>query len=276
MDQEASLRKLARTEVIHEIPPTEYLPVLTNSPFVWIEGTFNSRDLGDIPRSPLRSNFIYRSGGLARLTEQGKEAVTALGVKRIFDLRSPEERGHAPDPDIEGVENTWIQSLRPDSTPDLTKFIPGKGEAGYEDMYLEVIEVYQPAWRAILEHIRDRPNEAFLVHCTAGRDRTGVISGLLLTLAGAAPDVVSLDYMLSRIGTEPVRETLLQFALAGCQAESIEQPGFQNLCELREESWSAFVKGVERDFGGFEKFVTGPLGFTVGDLTKIKANLVKM
>jgi hypothetical protein len=170
MDQETSLRKLARTEVVREIPPTEYLPVLTNSPFVWIEGTFNSRDLGDIPRSPLRSNFIYRSGGLARLTEQGKEAVTALGVKRIFDLRSPEERGHAPDPDIEGVENTWIQSLRPDSTPDLTKFIPGKGEAGYEDMYLEVIEVYQPAWRSILEHVRDRPNEAFLVHCTGKLD----------------------------------------------------------------------------------------------------------
>lgn len=166
MDQAACLRKLAQTEVIHEIPPTDFLPVLTNPPFVWIDGTFNSRDLGDVPGSPLRANYVYRTGGLAKLTEQGKEAITALGVKRIFDLRSPEERKQAPDPDIEGVENTWIQSLRPDTAPDLNKFIAGKGEAAYEEMYLEVIDVYQPSWRLVLEHVRDRPEEAFLVHCT--------------------------------------------------------------------------------------------------------------
>ncbi|KAI4598787.1 hypothetical protein KJ359_002679 [Pestalotiopsis sp. 9143b] len=276
MDQAASLRKLAQTEVIREIPPTDFLPVLTNPPFVWIDGTFNSRDLGDVPGSPLRANYVYRTGGLARLTEQGKEAITALGVKRIFDLRSPEERKQAPDPDIEGVENTWIQSLRPDTAPNLNKFITGKGEEAYEEMYLEVIDVYQPSWRLVLEHVRDRPEEAFLVHCTAGRDRTGVISGLLLTLAGASPDVVSLDYLLSRIGTEPAREALLQVVLASTKAESIEQPGFQNLCELREESWGAFVKGVERDFGGFDKFVTAKLGFSEDDLAKIKANLTRI
>lgn len=276
MDQAASLRKLAQTEVIREIPPTDFLPVLTNPPFVWIDGTFNSRDLGDVPGSPLRANYVYRTGGLARLTEQGKEAIAALGVKRIFDLRSPEERKQAPDPDIEGVENTWIQSLRPDTAPDLNKFIAGKGEDAYEEMYLEVIDVYQPSWRLVLEHVRDRPEEAFLVHCTAGRDRTGVISGLLLTLAGASPDVVSLDYLLSRIGTEPARKALLQVVLASTKAESIEQPGFQNLCELREESWNAFVKGVERDFGGFDKFVTGKLGFSEDDLVKIKANLTRV
>lgn len=174
MDQAASLRKLAQTEVIREIPPTDFLPVLTNPPFVWIDGTFNSRDLGDVPGSPLRANYVYRTGGLARLTEQGKEAIAALGVKRIFDLRSPEERKQAPDPDIEGVENTWIQSLRPDTAPDLNKFIAGKGEDAYEEMYLEVIDVYQPSWRLVLEHVRDRPEEAFLVHCTGKLEKTKI------------------------------------------------------------------------------------------------------
>ena len=54
----------------------------------------------------------------------------------------------------------------------------------------------------------------------AGRDRTGVLAGLLLTLAGAAPDVVMLDYMLSRIGYEPMRAQLLDFAMAGSAAKS--------------------------------------------------------
>jgi hypothetical protein len=71
-----------------------------------------------------------------------------------------------PEPEVEGVENTWIQSTAPDSKPDLNKFVDGEGEQGYEDMYLEVIDVYSDSWKAILEHVRDRPQDPFLVHCT--------------------------------------------------------------------------------------------------------------
>lgn len=166
MDRAESLLKLAQTDVTQEIPADEYMPILTNPPFVWVEGTFNTRDLGIIPDSPLRANYAFRSGGLARLTEQGKDAVRALGIKRIFDLRSPEERDRAPNPGIAGVENTWIQSSRPGAKVDLAKFISGVGEAGYEQMYLHVIDIYQPSFKAILEHVRDRPQEPFLFHCT--------------------------------------------------------------------------------------------------------------
>lgn len=114
-----------------------------------------------------------------------------------------------------------------------------------------------------------------LTRATAGRDRTGVVSGLLLTLANASSDVVSLDYMLSRIGTEPVRKALLEFAMAGTNTGSVDQPGFYNICQLREESWDAFVQGVQREYGGFERFVTDKLGFSSEDLAKIKINLIE-
>lgn len=107
----------------------------------------------------------------------------------------------------------------------------------------------------------------------AGRDRTGVISGLLLTLAGASSDITSLDYMLSRIGIEPVRKILLQHALAGLEVESVEASGFYNFSQLREESWEAFVTGVQREYGGLERFVTDKLEISKEDLARIKANL---
>ncbi|KAJ3561851.1 hypothetical protein NPX13_g8785 [Xylaria arbuscula] len=107
-----------------------------------------------------------QSGALANLTDNGKAVLTGkLGVKRVFDLRSPEERARMPDPVIDGVENTWIQSSGPDSKPDLNTFIEGEGEAGYEAMYLEVIEMYADSLKAILEHVRDRPQDPFLIHC---------------------------------------------------------------------------------------------------------------
>ncbi|KAI1389985.1 protein-tyrosine phosphatase-like protein [Hypoxylon trugodes] len=274
MADASALLKLASTDVNDEITPEQYAPVLTSPPFIFVDGTFNTRDLGLLPNTPLRAGFAYRSGALARVTDNGRAVLEGkLGIRRIFDLRSPEERAAAPDPRFEGVENTWIQSTRPDSTPDLNHFVAGEGEDGYREMYLEVVDVYRESWRAILEHVRDRPQDPFLVHCTAGRDRTGVFSGLLLTLAGASQETIALDYMLSRIGTEPVRLMLLQFAMAGTKASSQDQPGFYNLINLRTSSWNAFVDGVNKEYGGFEQFVSEQLGFSKEDLAKIRANL---
>ncbi|KAI0842553.1 protein-tyrosine phosphatase-like protein [Hypoxylon sp. FL0890] len=274
MADAAALRQLAETDVSQEITKEQYIPVLTNPPFVFVDGTFNTRDLGLVPGSPLRAGFVYRSGALAQLTDNGRAVLEGkLGIKRVFDLRSPEERNRAPDPALVGVEHTWIQSSRPDSTPDLDRFIAGEGEQGYREMYLEVIDVYQESWKAILEHIRDRPADPFLVHCTAGRDRTGVLAGLLHHLAGASEEAVILDYLLSRIGTEPVRLMLLDFAVAGTHAKSHEQPGFYNLINLRASCWNAFVDGVRKEYGGFEQFITDKLGFSKDDLAKIRTNL---
>jgi hypothetical protein len=102
-----------------------------------------------------------------------------------------------------------------------------------------------------------------------------VLSGLLLALAGTAKEVIELDYMLSRIGTEPVRMMLVQFALAGTGAKTEDEPGFYNLCSLRTSSWNAFVNGVNRNYGGFEQFVTDKLRFSKEDLVKIRTNLTK-
>ena len=110
---------------------------------------------------------------------------------------------------------------------------------------------------------------------TAGRDRTGVTSGLLLALAGTDAETIELDFLLSRVGTEPAREQLLAFALHGSGAESIEAPGFRNMCNLRVSCWRRFVQGLERVHGGWEGYVTGTLGFSEDEVRVIKRNLAR-
>lgn len=107
----------------------------------------------------------------------------------------------------------------------------------------------------------------------AGRDRTGVMAGLLQSLAGAEPEDVRFDYMLSRIGTETARERLLRYARIGTGITTDNSPGFNNLCSLRTSCWDAFVAGVQEKHGGWEGYVTGTLGFSDDDLGKIKTNL---
>ncbi|OAA62557.1 hypothetical protein SPI_04097 [Niveomyces insectorum RCEF 264] len=315
----AQLRALSETDVTVRLTPEQFLPVLTQPPFVTIEGTFNVRDLGRIPGgsaatgaaegqhtvdarpSPLRPGFAFRGGMLTFLTPAGKATIVDdLGVRAVFDLRSRSEHSRAPDPPLgdgdRAVNLVWsAETAERDPNVDLAPFVEGYGEAGFVATYLEVLQAYGPTIQAVLAHVRDRPTQPFLFHCTAGRDRTGVLAGLLLTLAGASPDVIALDYLLSRVGSEPVRDKLEQFARQGAgvmagrkvptaaagaadgaAAETTEPPpppGFLNLINLRVQCWDAFVAALEKEHGGFEGYVTNTLGFSAADLATIKTNL---
>lgn len=108
---------------------------------------------------------------------------------------------------------------------------------------------------------------------TAGRDRTGVVAGLLQALAGTAPEDIIFDYMLSRLGTEPARDKLVHFALASVGTTDMETPGFANLVSLRPSYWLAFMEGLEETFGGWDGYVTQRLGFSEKELAKIKTTL---
>ncbi|KAK3360071.1 protein-tyrosine phosphatase-like protein [Lasiosphaeria hispida] len=275
-----SLLTLALTDVTTPILKDHLLAALSSPPFLHVPGTFNTRDLGLLPTATgrpaaIRPGFVFRSGGFpGGAFPDGGDGIRALGVKRIFDLRSVQEHAQQPDPEVDGVDLVWLASGEKEAVVGVGDFVEGEGEKGYVVMYLDVLKVYREHITRVLEHVRDRPGEGFLFHCTAGRDRTGVVAGLLLALAGADRDTIVLDFLLSRIGTEPAREHLLAFALKGSGAESVDTPGFYNLCQLRESCWDAFVRAVQRDYGGWDSYVTGTLGFSDEDLATIKRNLV--
>ncbi|KAK4122338.1 hypothetical protein N657DRAFT_647024 [Parathielavia appendiculata] len=272
------LLTLCQTDAFTPIPEATLHSIFSNPPFVPIPDTFNARDLGLLPGSPIRPGLIYRSGGFFRgLSPEGAATIAGkLGVKKMFDLRSVREHERQPDPNIDGVEGVWVKPGEEDAVVVLEDFLDGEGEKGYVAMYLDVLQVYRDGIRAVLEHVRDgRGEEGLLFHCTAGRDRTGVVAGLLLSLAGAGTETIVLDFMLSRVGIEPVKEQLLTFALHGSMAASPDAPGFRNLINLRISSWEAFVKAVETRYGGFRNYVTKTLGLSDEDVAQIRRNLVK-
>lgn len=168
----ADLRFLAETDVVQPLPSDVVQVVLTSPPFVYVPGTFNTRDIGRIPTpngapSALRPGLVYRSGGLDRLADDGKSMlVDKLGIKKIFDLRSVEEHGKSPDPEIAGIENIWLGTAEREAKVDVNDFVDGLGEKGYVKMYFDVLDLYQSNIRAVLEHVRDNPTEPFLLHCT--------------------------------------------------------------------------------------------------------------
>ncbi|KDN68567.1 hypothetical protein CSUB01_06277 [Colletotrichum sublineola] len=107
---------------------------------------------------------------------------------------------------------------------------------------------------------------------TCAIDLTNTFCSTVQSLAGANPEDVRFDYMLSRIGTEPVREMLLSYARISAGV-TFDHPGFYNMCSLRASCWDAFVAGVHEEHGGWGGYVTKTLGFSSDDLAIIRSNL---
>ena len=83
------------------------------------------------------------------------------------------------------------------------------------------------------------------------------------------------DYMLSRIGTEPAREHLTQYALDGSGADSMDLPGLYELINQKPSYFSTLEEGLKEKYGGWEGYVTSEegLGMSQEDLDTVKRNL---
>ncbi|GKT63250.1 tyrosine phosphatase [Colletotrichum tofieldiae] len=277
----AKMLEIAATDVRSPLQQSDFVAILAKPPFISVPGTFNTRDIGRVSGSAIRPGFAFRSGSLEDVSEPGGNVITQqLGIRRIFDLRSGDERKIHPEPEIPEVENDWIPNSY-NNAVDINDFVSGGGEEGYCKMYMEIMEVYAPTFRAVLEHVRDRPSEPFLFHCApnlglskVGRDRTGIVAGLLLSLAGSDEETLTLDYMITRIGSEPIRDILLENAIREhANEKGLDDEPFYNLCSLRISTWELFMKQINIKYGGFEGYVTGRLGFSKDELEKIRINL---
>ncbi len=162
----------------------------------------NVRDLGGLTTSSgslTRFKSLVRADSLDRLTESGVTAMREYGVRTIIDMRDERERNselaydgierlHVPLED-QSDEEFW-QEWRPyNSTP----------------IYYESFLSHCPERvRQVLESIATAPTGVIVFHCGAGRDRTGLISILLLSLVGVPPEDIVADYCLSAPNLKPL------------------------------------------------------------------------
>ncbi|KAG8677040.1 hypothetical protein FPOAC2_03159 [Fusarium poae] len=269
----AELVALSATDARYHIPLEPLKAALSSKPFIPTRSLLNIRDLGAVPGSSIHPGRIFRSGMLDSATGD-PEAISwlASNIKTVFDLRSKEERAAYPSPTVPGVKFVFFEHVTAYPQPIPADFTVDDGSAAWREQLMAVAAAYKPTIRAILQHVRDKPEEPFLFHCTAGRDRTGVVAGLLQTLAGTKQTDVILDYMLSRIGIEPARERLTLFVKETVGVKDTEVPGFWNMVSLRPTFWKAFVEGVNAEYGGWDGYVKD-LGFSARDLEAIKKNL---
>jgi protein tyrosine/serine phosphatase len=173
------------------------------------DACYNVRDLGGYPTEDggrTRWRAILRADNLCRLTPVGCDALAAHGVRTIIDLRNAFELKLGPHP-FGGAPADGRPSYRhlpfEDETDGVTQEMMKAAET-VPALYGVMLDRFQPRVAAIVEAIAVAPEGAVLIHCHAGKDRTGLVSALLLAVAGVQNQIIAEDYALSDVYLEPL------------------------------------------------------------------------
>ncbi|KAF8524586.1 protein-tyrosine phosphatase-like protein [Hysterangium stoloniferum] len=255
-------------------------------PFVTIDGVSNVRTLGDYPSTTYpgqltKPNFAFRAAEVSGITALGKAQLESLGIKKVFDLRSDIEleKFGTPVPEL----TAHIEILRvpvfkkEDYSPEMVArryrlYASGKTEA-FMELYSQILDNAIMAYGTIFKHIRDHPNEAFIFHCTAGKDRTGVLAALILKLSGVDNETIVRDYSLTLVGRALQREMIMERLSKEPIFAENKEAAF-NLLSSRHETMIAFLDMLEEKYGGIEKYLSEYLGFSRDDITTIRHNIL--
>jgi protein-tyrosine phosphatase len=175
-----------------------------------LEGAVNFRDLGGYAAGAhgrTRWRTLFRADGLGELTEADLAVLRALGIRTVIDLRSGEEleRGRF---DVDAHPVAFHHFPFIDELPDADEFERRPGLLGTQ--YREIVSDAGGQILAALQVLADPDALPAVFHCTAGKDRTGVLSAIVLSLLGVDEPTVVADYALSGAAMERLRAKLIR------------------------------------------------------------------
>jgi protein-tyrosine phosphatase len=161
---------------------------------------WNVRDLGGFTTTDGRATRfgeVIRAGNLSRLTEAGRDALLRYGVRTIIDVRDPQEFAVDRDPFQEGER--WAGQVHYLNVPLISEdeWTAMRDPDLRRQGYRLTLRFSKANIAAVLRAVAQAPVGGVVVHCHAGKERTGVISALLLALAGVPYETIAEDYVAS-------------------------------------------------------------------------------
>lgn len=260
-----------------------------------LEGALNFRDLGGYRTADGRHvkwGLVFRTDHLASLTARDYELLGSLGLRLVCDLRTPGERERAPtrwqgkEPETLAVPilSDAQMPVRPGppgtlSQEEFTRRFElvsnGKpltlSNSSYKQFVVDYVGSYRQVFRRLVNG--DFPT---VTHCTAGQDRTGVYSAILLTALGVPRDTVVADYELTNeyrltdaIVDERRRDWKERFGIDTTPAQARAIQG------IRGETLRGTFDIIDQTYGSFDTFRRDALGVSDAELAKLRERLLE-
>lgn len=246
------------------------------------EGISNCRDLGGLPGAAgrrIRPGQLYRAAHLGAATEADRAKLRRLGVTLTADLRTDLERQQKPDRLPEGMallprpifDEVTAGITREDGTP--APLIMPDMEALYRVMVTAA--PCRESLRAVLVALMERAaeGEAVLWHCTAGKDRCGVVSALLLAALGAKRETIMADYLVTNEISGPESRAVYQKLLAEGFAEE-DAARVREVFLAKESYLNAALDAAEEEYGSLEAYLHRGLELESNLLRRFRARML--
>lgn len=263
--------------------PNQFEPSIPAVARPQLEACFNFRDLGGHATADgrvVRHGLVFRSGSLHRMTESDRAEFRRLGVTTVVDLRRPDEVARDPPPiGIAAVKHLPLeidappgplQAPSPPRTPEPAQ-APEPPADHLGDEYLDML-LANPGRRAIAAAfwlIAD-PAQRVVVHCYAGKDRTGIVAALLLASLGVDDEAIVADYTASDAAIEPSRRYAERHDVEWARLIDRLPP---RVLHSHPDGIVSMLDGVRNKFGSVASYLH-EIGATTTCLTQLEAKLL--
>lgn len=265
--------------------------------FIRVPGSINLRDFGGYRTADgrrVREGLLFRCGLMTGIEERAYDDFARLGIGVICDLRSHEEVERSPTPDHPvfdcqvhipiwpGSSNRFQETVR-ERQPDENDFIEFMSA-----ITREIVRDHPGAYRRLMEELLGA-DRGFLLHCSAGKDRTGVGVAIILSVLGCDEETIMGDYLASnlsadlaeharrRIAEESAQQSGQQSGQAGGQKGGLEgkaaEMALRALSSVRAEYLQGAFEEIEASYGGMDGYLEA-LGVTGKEQAELRARLL--
>ena len=251
------------------------------------EGIDNFRDLGGYDTAcgrGMKAGVVYRSANHGQATDADLAKMADLGITTIVDLRRRRERDREPsrrwsgfagqviENDIEGVEVDWAEGIAAAERVDADWFRQDSlgfyREAPHQPRHVDLFRRY---FQALAE-----TNGALVVHCAAGKDRTGLICALTHHIAGVHRDDTLADYLMTNNEARmAARIDFLRSYILDLTGKLVDDEGLRQAASVHPDYLDHGLSVISQSHGNIDNYLAEVLGVDSALRGKIEARILR-
>ncbi len=239
---------------------------MTDNIFIPVEGAINLRDFGGHTTTDgrnVKTGLLFRCGLMTEIEEHAYDAFAELDIGVICDLRSEDEAIDHPTPDHPAFAGRVHIPIWPGSSDQFQQTIRDQAPVKEDfinfmkDITREIVRDHPHAYKQLMEELLGT-DRGFLLHCSAGKDRTGVGAAIILLTLGCDEETIVNDYMtsnkskaLAERAKKRMMERMKESGFPGEPDESV----LHVLSGVREEYLHGAIQEMHDTFGGIDGYL---------------------
>jgi protein-tyrosine phosphatase len=245
---------------------TQVMPNKQPSRHIPLPGTYNIRDLGGYATRmgrQTRWHRLLRADSPHNLSAEARDELLKLGVNTVIDLRNADELEQSPNP---FANHDGVKYLNVPLFAGLSR--AGTQPSSLIQIYQTALEHSQIEFRTVLRQVAESDGVT-LFHCTAGKDRTGLIAALVLGTLEVSDEQIIEDYALTSSYIQPLLETLREDALA----KGHDLAWYNQLLTSEPNTMQVTLEHLQTQYGGAQGYLE-MLGVKL-EVEKLRHNLLE-